>query len=159
MDTRIIGLFLAKLRKDNQITQKKLGEIVGVTNKTVSRWESVNYIPPVDILLQLSDIYHISINEILSGRILSDEEYKKIAEDNLMKSWEYFEAKKKRWNTIFNGFLISTNLIAIMVITLVSRITSTEFKAEYILVIALVLVLTVIVNTLNTVLYVIQKEK
>lgn len=46
MDTKKVGLFLKQLRKENNMTQEQLGEKIGVTNKTVSRWETGNYMPP-----------------------------------------------------------------------------------------------------------------
>ena len=40
MDVQKIGAFLKELRKQNNMTQEQLGERIGVTNKTVSRWET-----------------------------------------------------------------------------------------------------------------------
>lgn len=40
-----IGRFIAELRKQQGLTQAQLGELLGVTNKTVSRWENGNYMP------------------------------------------------------------------------------------------------------------------
>ena len=57
MDVQKIGNFLAELRKDKNLTQEELGERIGVTNKTVSRWENGNYLPPVEILQILSKLY------------------------------------------------------------------------------------------------------
>ena len=67
MDTQRIGKLLSELRKQNEMTQEQLGLKIGVTNKTISRWETGNYMPPIESLKLLSDIYQISINEILSG--------------------------------------------------------------------------------------------
>ena len=61
MDTKKVGAFLKHLRKENNMTQEQLGERIGVTNKTVSRWETGNYMSPVECLELLSDIYQISI--------------------------------------------------------------------------------------------------
>ena len=79
-----IGKFLAELRKEKNLTQEELGEQLGVTNKTVSRWENGNYLPPVEILQMLSKLYDVSINELISGERLSDEHYKEKAEDNIV---------------------------------------------------------------------------
>ena len=49
MDMVKMGCFLAELRKQHNLTQAELGEKLGVTNKTVSRWETGNYMPPVEI--------------------------------------------------------------------------------------------------------------
>lgn len=83
MDMQKIGAFLAELRKEKNLTQDQLGEEIGVTNKTVSRWENGNYLPPVEMLQILSKKYDVSINEILSGERLDGENYKAKAEENI----------------------------------------------------------------------------
>lgn len=83
MDLIKIGKFIKELRKEKGFTQEQFGEKIGVTNKTVSRWETGTYLPPADALLSMSQLFNVSINEILSGKRLSVEEYKKAAEENL----------------------------------------------------------------------------
>ncbi|MDE7231422.1 MAG: helix-turn-helix domain-containing protein, partial [Oscillospiraceae bacterium] len=83
MDTVRIGKFLSELRHERELTQEQLGERIGVSNKTVSRWENGNYMPPVEMLMELSNFFGVSINEILSGRRLDDTETKSAAEENL----------------------------------------------------------------------------
>ena len=83
MDLVQIGKFIAELRKEQELTQEQLGEKIGVTNKTVSRWENGNYLPPADVLLVMSQLFNVSLNEILSGKRLLAEEYKEAAETNL----------------------------------------------------------------------------
>lgn len=83
MDQVQTGLFLAQLRKERGLTQQALGEKLGVTNKTVSRWENGNYMPDIDMLLQLSDEYGVSLNELLSGRRLDGEAFRREADANL----------------------------------------------------------------------------
>ena len=83
MDMRKIGQFLAELRKEKELTQEQLGEKLGVTNKTVSRWENGNYLPPVEMLQALSEFYGLTINEILSAQRLNPDEYQQKAEENL----------------------------------------------------------------------------
>lgn len=85
MDMQKIGGFLAELRKSKNLTQEELGDKIGVTNKTVSRWENGNYLPPVEMLQILSKFYDLSINEILSGERLTDNNaYKEKAEENIL---------------------------------------------------------------------------
>ncbi|MCI7767293.1 MAG: helix-turn-helix domain-containing protein [Oscillospiraceae bacterium] len=83
MDMVQTGKFIAMLRKEHGLTQEQLGEKIGVTNKTVSRWETGAYLPPADVLLSMSELFDVSVNELLSGRRLTEKEYKKAAEDNL----------------------------------------------------------------------------
>lgn len=83
MDMKKIGAFLAQLRKEKNLTQEQLGEKLGVTNKTVSRWETGTYLPPVEMLQNLSRLYDITINEILSGQRLNAAQYLEKAEENI----------------------------------------------------------------------------
>lgn len=83
MDTVKIGKFLAQLRHEQNLTQEQAAERLGTSNKTISRWENGNYMPPVEMLMELSKFYSVSINEILSGKRLESGEVKSAAEENL----------------------------------------------------------------------------
>ena len=98
MDMVKMGSFLAELRKEHNLTQAELGEKLGVTNKTISRWETGNYMPPVEMLEKLSNMYGMTINELLSGKKLSTEEYKEMAETNIKETLKAstFELKEKQ---------------------------------------------------------------
>lgn len=83
MDLVQIGKFIAQLRKEHGFSQEKLGEMLGVTNKTISRWETGTYLPPAEMLVSMSNLFHVTINELLSGKRLTQDEYKIAAEENL----------------------------------------------------------------------------
>ncbi len=83
MDMVRIGAFLKELRVQNHMTQEQLGEKLGVTNKTISRWECGTYLPPVEMLKELSDLYGLTINEIVSGHRLNEEQFRQQAEMNI----------------------------------------------------------------------------
>ena len=70
MDLLSIGNFIAQLRKQRGFTQEQLGEQIGVTNKTVSRWETGVYMPPADALMKMSELFGVTVNELLSGKRL-----------------------------------------------------------------------------------------
>ena len=84
MDQIKIGKFIAALRKEKGMTQEQLGEKLGVTNKTISRWENGNYMPDVEMLSLLSKEFGVSINELVSGERLATEDFKKAADSNLV---------------------------------------------------------------------------
>lgn len=99
MDMVKIGNFLAELRRESGLTQEQLGIELGVSNKTISRWETGTYLPPVEMLQLLSDKYGVSINEILAGeRIDSTEKYKQQAEANIISALDksVFTLKDKK---------------------------------------------------------------
>ena len=77
MDQIKIGKFLRELRKEKGITQEKLGEILGVAGRTVSRWETGNNLPDISLLIMLADFYDVDVREIIDGerkKELSDNE-------------------------------------------------------------------------------------
>ena len=85
MDQEKIGKFICAMRKQQGMTQEQLGESLGVTNKTVSRWETGKYMPDIDKLQELSAILGISINELLAGERIEDAAiFAKKADENLV---------------------------------------------------------------------------
>ena len=85
MDQEKIGKFICAIRKQQGMTQEQLGERLGVTNKTVSRWETGKYMPDIDKLQELSAILGISINELLAGEQIEDTaDFAKKADENLI---------------------------------------------------------------------------
>ena len=83
MDTVKIGKFIAELRRENHLTQEELGERLGVTNKTVSRWENGNYMPNIEMLQLLSEQFGVSINELLCGERIDESSYRQKADENI----------------------------------------------------------------------------
>lgn len=79
------GKFLAELRKENKLTQAELGEKIGVTNKTISRWENGNYMPDIDMLLILSEQYGVTVSELLNGERQTPEEIVSNSNDTISK--------------------------------------------------------------------------
>ena len=84
MDQIKTGKFIVKLRKQSGLTQEALGAKIGVTNKTVSRWENGNYMPDIDMLQLLSKEFDVSINELLAGEKITDEDFRKKADENIV---------------------------------------------------------------------------
>ena len=84
MDQIKTGKFIATLRKEKELTQEQLGEKLGVTNKTISRWENGNYMPDIEMLSLLSKEFDVSINELISGERLLLDDFKKAADKNLV---------------------------------------------------------------------------
>lgn len=131
MDLVKIGKFIAELRKEKNLTQEELGEKLGVTNKTISRWETGTYMVPADILLAMSQLFDVSVNEILSGKRLSIQEYKQKADENIIAALkrddftlkeriEYYKKKWKKDHKLLTIFLIIT-WIMIMVFGIIKK--------------------------------------
>lgn len=67
MDTMKTGAYLAALRKAANMTQQDVADRLGVSNKTVSKWESGGGFPDIVILPALSELYGVSADALLAG--------------------------------------------------------------------------------------------
>lgn len=98
MDQRKIGQFIAEMRKEHGLTQRELADKLMISDKTVSKWERGNGLPEVSLMMPLCDVLQISVNELLSGTRLLSSEYKKNAEENIMRLMnETQRAKRSLW--------------------------------------------------------------
>lgn len=86
MDAKQVGLFIQELRKEKGITQKELADILHVSDKTISRWETGKGYPEVSLMKAISEYFEITVTELLSGCRLSTIEYKEHSEDILVTS-------------------------------------------------------------------------
>ena len=62
-----IGNFIKSIRLENNLTQKELADRLGVTYQAVSKWENGKNVPDIGIMKQISDEFHVNIDEILNG--------------------------------------------------------------------------------------------
>lgn len=67
MDPVKCGGFLKALRKEKGLTQEQLAEMLGVTNRSVSRWETGANLPDIDVIITLSEFYDADIRDLLNG--------------------------------------------------------------------------------------------
>ena len=78
-----IGRFIAKLRKEQKMTQFDLATKIGVTDRAVSKWENGRGLPDISLISALCEALEISIDELLEGERIEDSEKLKIARKNL----------------------------------------------------------------------------
>ncbi len=71
MNTQKTGAFIKALRKESNLTQAELAQKLSCTDKAISRWETGKGLPDADMLLSLSGVFGVSINEILLGERFS----------------------------------------------------------------------------------------
>ena len=67
MDTYITGQTIKRLREDKGITQTQLAEKIGVSSKTVSKWETSKGLPDITLIEPLSQALDVSVMELMSG--------------------------------------------------------------------------------------------
>ena len=121
MNQEKIGKFIAKCRKDINITQEQLAEKLGVSNKSISRWENGKNMPDYSILKELCNTLDIDVNEFLSGEKIEKNEIQTYSIENLdLILKEYYKMKKQR--NMFKSISIIIGIIAISLIVVFSCI-------------------------------------
>ena len=96
MDQAKIGTFIAECRKKENLTQLQLAEKLNITDRAVSKWETGKAMPDSSIMLELCDILNISVNDLLSGEIVTMDNYNKELENNLLEMIKQKEESDKR---------------------------------------------------------------
>ena len=111
MDTKKIGAFIAFNRKKKGYTQEQLAEKLGVTNKTISRWENGHYMPDLSLLEPLSKELDITLNELLAGEEIVKEEAMEYSEQNLIQTIDYTDKKIKNEHKKISLFIIGIDIL------------------------------------------------
>ena len=84
MDQLKIGRFIAACRKKEKLTQMQLAEKLNITDRAVSKWETGKAMPDSSIMLELCHVLKITVNDLLSGEVVTMENYNKELEKNLL---------------------------------------------------------------------------
>ena len=113
MDQEKIGKFIAKCRKDKKLTQAQLAEKLGISNRSISKWENGICMPDLSLFKQLCKELDISINELLSGEKIDEKTYQQKFEENMISSMDLLEQKIKK-NILRKVFKIIIILIFII---------------------------------------------
>lgn len=106
MDQKKVGAFLKELRKEKQLTQEQLAEILGVTNRSISRWENGVNMPDFDLVVELANYYDVSIDEILDGE-RKNKMIDRETEQTLLKVADYESTEKQRFSKRICGLFIA----------------------------------------------------
>ncbi len=110
MDQKKVGAFLAQLRKEKNLSQKELAEKIGVTDKTVSRWETGSYMPDIDTFSVLSKFYNVSISELLCGERLDAGMLVEKSEENVV---SIAKENKNKQKTIY---IVATSVVVCLLL-------------------------------------------
>lgn len=129
MDLQKIGLFIATLRKEKNMTQKDLANKIDVTDKAVSRWETGKGLPDSSSWQALSCALGVSINELLNGERIEVESFVGATDNTLIDIMAYTKMK-----TIKKFFLIGIAGMLALIILIVSLVLSNNnsfFRSYY----------------------------
>ncbi len=116
MDQIKIGKFIAECRKQKNLTQMQLAEKLNITDKAISKWERGLSLPDSSIMLELCGILGITVNDLLSGEVITMDNYNKELEKNLLEVIKQKEQADKQLLSLetFVGYSISIVFISLV---------------------------------------------
>lgn len=96
MDQIKIGKFIKEKRNEKNITQSELAEMLGVSDRAISKWENGICLPDAGTMPELCKILNITINDLFSGEVVDMKDYDKKKEENLIALKKESEEKDKK---------------------------------------------------------------
>ncbi len=111
MDLQKIGAYIAGKRKSLGLTQRELAEKLGMSDKSVSKWERGVCLPDVSVYRELCDILGISLNEFFAGEDLDDQSLPERSEENLLSVSKDGKSRRKRLKRIIAVLAIAALLL------------------------------------------------
>ena len=124
MNQKKIGSFMKELRNEKQITQEQLSEVLGVSNRTISRWETGNNMPDIVLLMEISDFYNIDIRELLSGE-RKNINMDKNSKETILKVTEYDNEENLKMIKKVNRFSV-VGILAMIIYFILSFVDPDE---------------------------------
>ena len=108
MDQIKIGKFIASCRKQKHLTQLQLADKLGITDRAVSKWETGKAMPDTAIMLELCAVLEITVNDLLSGEVITMENSEQKNEQLLLDMAKELEKKNKTiWSSMWAIMIVS----------------------------------------------------
>lgn len=128
MNSKNVGAFISSLRKNKNLTQKALAEELNVSDKAISKWETGKCYPDIEMIEKLSSFFGVSINEILSGKIVESENIIKEADSNITQVMK--KTKKTKGAFIIVAVVLSLLVVISGFVAVREYIMHTNIKSE-----------------------------
>lgn len=125
MNQLTIGKFIAQKRKEKNLTQEQLAEKLGVSNKTVSKWECGKCMPDYNIVKPLCQELGITVSELMDGEVKADSNTKVLDEEQILGMLRRIQRLEKQ-KMSFLGILLVVMGIALLAIS--QLLGGTDFR-------------------------------
>ncbi len=106
MNQEKIGKFINERRHFKKLTQQELATLLGVSDKTIGNWENGRNMPDVSLFIPLCEILEITVNELLSGEKLKQDNYQEKFEENIANTLNYSKQKIQKYKQIVSLIII-----------------------------------------------------
>ncbi len=99
MDQIATGRFIAAKHKEQNLTQEQLAERLGVSNKTVSKWETAKCMPDHAIVKKLCEELNITISELMEGKGNDEKSARAFDDDQILDLFRRTQELEKQKNS------------------------------------------------------------
>ena len=106
MDQLKVGKFIAECRKEKKLTQVQLAEKLCITDKAISKWERGIAMPDSSIMIELCENLDISVNELLTGERIKEEDDREKTEELLLEMTRKEEVAREKLGLVYEGEII-----------------------------------------------------
>lgn len=106
MNQLVTGKFISQKRKEKNLTQEQLAEKLGVSNKTVSKWETGKCMPDYSVVKSLCEELEISVAELMDGEAAEEKSVRTYDEEQIMDLLRRTQELEKQKNTLYGIVLI-----------------------------------------------------
>ncbi|MBR2907565.1 MAG: helix-turn-helix transcriptional regulator [Clostridia bacterium] len=138
MDQIKIGKFISERRKAAGITQMQLAERLNITDRAVSKWETGKSLPDSSIMLALCDVLKITVNDLLSGEVVTMDHYNKELENNLLE----VVREKERADRRLLSLEIVVGVLCVAVMLALAMVASLVMMEEWLRILLILIGLT-----------------
>lgn len=106
MNQLVTGKFISFKRKQKNMTQEQLAEKLGVSNKTVSKWETGKCMPDYSVVQKLCDELEMTVAELLDGAVSEEKNIRAYEEEQLLDLLRRTQELEKQKDTLYGVVLI-----------------------------------------------------
>ena len=117
MNLQKIGAYIAQKRKELGMTQTELADKLGMSNKSVSKWERGVCLPDVSMYMELCNILGITINEFIAGEDLQQETFVEKSDENIISVTKDGKVRRRRLKAL--AAVLAVGLVALIILLLV----------------------------------------
>lgn len=106
MNQQATGKFIAQKRKEKNLTQEQLAEKLGVSNKTISKWETGKCMPDYSVVKSLCEELGITVAELMDGECAGERSVRGYDDEQIMDLLKRTQDLEKQKNLLYGVILI-----------------------------------------------------
>lgn len=110
MNQLVTGKFIAQKRKEKNLTQEQLAEKLGVSNKTISKWETGKCMPDYAIVKSLCEELEITVAELMDGEVNEEKSMRAYDEDQIVDLLRRTQELEKQKNMLVGVYVVARSM-------------------------------------------------